>query len=372
VEGAELPRDLEVLWRFSDPEYRSPAFASSPAFEGGRVFAGVAELSAFGASGRVVALDADSGKRVWEHRTGFPVFSSPSVAGGLVYVGEGFHQDSACKLFALRAEDGAVAWSFETRSHVESSPHVDGGRVVFGAGDDGVYCLDALRGKEVWHLPDVHVDLSPLVAEGRVFGGTGYGELAALCLDAKDGKVLWRTPVDLAVWGSPVRLGNRVYFGLGNGNFLSSSELPKGAVLCLSASSGREVWRRDLPDAVLTAIAAARGRLFAGSRDGNLYALDPASGEVLWKCSSGGGAIVASPLVVNAGKTVLAASTKGMLFSADARSGAPGMQVRLAKLLGAGAEAVEVISSPVVQGGAVFVGTFSGEPAGELVKLGRR
>ena len=67
-----------------------------------------------------------------------PVFSTPCFADGRLYVGEGFHEHSACKLYCLSADKGDLLWEKKTAGHTESSPCAAEGRVFFGAGDDGL------------------------------------------------------------------------------------------------------------------------------------------------------------------------------------------------------------------------------------------
>ncbi len=365
ADGSELPRTLEVLWTFAGSEFNSPRIDSSPALAHGSVYVGVTEHSVFSPGGRIISLDAATGKLRWAKKARFPVFSSPSVAAGRVLVGEGYHQDSGCRLYCLDAARGEEIWSFETRSHLESSPQVEKDRVYFGAGDDGIYCLDLAGGKEIWHFPGVHVDLSPLVASGLVFAGTGHGGAAAVCLTADEGKLKWRIPLDLPAWGSPALLGNRLFLGLGNGNFLQSAEKPRGAVVCLAATSGKELWRREFPDAVLTAIASAGERLFAGCRDGHLYALDSRSGEVAWKRAAGG-PILASPLLGGGHVAALGASGRLMVLSAE--TGEELAKVDLARLAGEGGRQKDFFASPSAAGGKIFLATG----AGGLAALGKR
>lgn len=352
-----------LSWRKVNDEHVSPAYASSPAIVDSRVFVGLAEQSVFSATGRVLCFDLVTGRQVWEAETRYPVFSSPSVSGGRVFVGEGFHQDSDCSLYALDAKSGRKLWSFTTGSHLESSPQVAGGRVFFGAGDDGVYCLGVRDGRELWHQGGLHVDISPLLSGGLLYAGSGYGKLEAFALRGESGKFAWRRPVDLPVWGAPVRLGNRIYYGLGNGNFTESARKPAGAVLCLSATTGEKVWRRNLPDGVLGAVVAGRTALFAGCRDGKVYSISPGSGEILWSAACGGGAVVSSPLLDFAGSSLLVASTGGILQGLSPSSGRSLWSLSLAKLPGE-EEGLQVYSSPSAGGGRLVLGTMSGSLLG--------
>jgi outer membrane protein assembly factor BamB len=221
------------------------------------------------------------------------VFSTPCIADGRLYIGEGFHQDSNCKLYCIDEATGKKLWDFPTASHTESSPCVANGKVSFGAGDDGVYCLDAKNGKELWHFRGLHVDTNLTVSGNRVFGGSGYNGNAIFCLDTNDGHVIWQHAVDLPCFASPTRTGSHILFGLGNGDFISSDENPAGAILCVDVKTGDLNWRFDVPDAVHGKPAVDRRNVYFGSRDGFCYSLDKESGEVVWKQSLG------SPIVAS-------------------------------------------------------------------------
>jgi outer membrane protein assembly factor BamB len=186
------------------------------------------------------------------------------------------------------------------------------GKVYFSAGDDGLYCVAADTGKEVWHLrgaeQKLHVDTPPTVANGRVFLGSGYATLALLGLDADSGKEIWRTPTTLRSFGPPLALGKHVVCGLGTGNL--SEDLSKepdgtpaetaaaGAVVCLDAATGKEVWRADLPKSVHTELAADARAVFAACRDGSVVALDRSTGKLLWKRTLGA-TMTSGPAVVS-------------------------------------------------------------------------
>jgi outer membrane protein assembly factor BamB len=65
------------------------------------------------------------------------VYSSPAVAGGVVYVGS---YDG--HVYALDAKTGERLWRYQTGDEVVSSPAVAGGVVYVGSWDDYLYALD--------------------------------------------------------------------------------------------------------------------------------------------------------------------------------------------------------------------------------------
>jgi outer membrane protein assembly factor BamB len=319
-----LPRHtaegVEVLWTFEAKDRGS--IASSPLVAGDRVYVAAAHNWGLTTFGTLYCLDRTTGKELWSFNDDEglkQVFSSPCLVDGRLYVGEGFHQDAECKLYCLDAATGKKLWDFQTKSHTESSPYVAGGKVFFGAGDDGLYCLDASSGKEQWHFQGLHVDTSPAVAGNRVYAGSGYGSsYEAFCLNTDDGEPVWRIKCDLPVWGSPIVSGEHVFFGLGNGDFVQSADRPAGALLCLVAATGEQVWRYDVADAVLMRPAVDAQRVFFGSRDRHCYCLERKKGELLWKQDLGS-PIVAAPALVES--TLYAVASGGRVSCLDAANG---------------------------------------------------
>jgi outer membrane protein assembly factor BamB len=303
----------------------------------------------------VYCVDATTGKRIWQFQTEKQVFSSPAVVKGRVYVGEGLHTDVGCKVYCLDAATGRKLWAAPTRSHTESAPAVAGNRVFIGAGDDGVYSLDATSGKVVWHQRHGHIDTAPAVANGKVYVGTGYGTLRAMALEAATGRVLWETPCNLPVWGAPAVADGRVYFGIGNGDFVKSAPVPAGAVLCLDAATGKQLWRYDLPDAAVTSVVLTGDRALTGCRDGRVYALDRATGKPVWSADCGG-PVVASP--ATDGALVYAAGGAGQLNALDVSSGKP---VWALDLRAQTVPDLRLHSSPALSGSRLYLGTSSGK-----------
>jgi outer membrane protein assembly factor BamB len=282
------------------------------------------------------------------------VFSSPVVVDGRLYIGEGFHQDSECRIFCLSADKGEKLWDYGTESHTESTPSVVADKVYCGAGDNGMFCLNSSDGKKVWNFPSFHIDASPVVVGDRVYAGCGIGDefktTALFCLDANNGQPRWRVNTELPVWGRPVVLGGFVYAGVGNGRLNESDDRPAGAVLCVRASDGGEVWKQKLPDGVLGRIAADRRHLFLGCRDGYFYCLRRSDGSQIWRRRMGnavvaGPALEAHPSGEAAAERLYAVGTEGYLACMEPATGKLIWERALADLTKSG---VEVISTPAL------------------------
>jgi outer membrane protein assembly factor BamB len=294
--------------------------------------------------GALYCLNRGSGEQIWKFTDGGAmkqVFSSPCLAGGKLFIGEGFHDDHDCKLYCLDALKGKKIWDFQTTGQVESSPCVAGGKVFFGAGNDGIYCLDAKTGAKVWQFPGpnykgklLRIGASPLVENGKLYAGSGVDrnlkeelcEKAVFCLDAASGNVIWKKETSLPSWGAPVMSGKEVFFGLGNGDVFNDAANPAGAMLCLDAASGEQIWRLDLPNGILGEAAVDDDHVYFGCRDGYCYCVRRDTGKEVWKTSLGS-AVVASPVIASSLTTGMTASvfvigTKGRVCCLDPASGA--------------------------------------------------
>ena len=69
LDGASISSRPALQWRSFNEDHVSPAYASSPAIVGSRIFVGLAEQSVFSATGRLVCFELATGKEVWEAKT---------------------------------------------------------------------------------------------------------------------------------------------------------------------------------------------------------------------------------------------------------------------------------------------------------------
>jgi outer membrane protein assembly factor BamB len=283
---------FEVVWVFYPPE--RGAIISTPLVAGNRVYVGAIRDAGLASYGVVYCLDQATGKEVWKFDNDgemLHMYSSPCLADGRLYIGEGMHANHACKLYCLDAKTGQYLWHYETRSHIESTPCVVDGKVFFGAGDDGVYCLNAATGVFCWQFCDsVHVDTNPTVVGKCLYGGSGGSRqrkfTGIFCLSTEDGTVLWRKPTELPVWGTPTVAGDRVFFGLGNGRLTKSAEPPEkpaGTLLCVSAKTGDPLWHYAVSDSVLVKPTVDEQHVYFGARDSCCYCLTRDDGRLCWK-----------------------------------------------------------------------------------------
>lgn len=316
LNGQPLPANPPTRWIHTDKD--NAQYLSSPVALNGRCYIGASLFQASNSFGAIECFDTQDGKLVWRALTRHPVFSSPVVADGRLYCGEGLHEDNDCKLYCLDAATGKQIFAVPTHGHVEAAPTIVGEKLLFSAGGEGFYCVRTQDGKMLWRSPCGHSDSSAAVAGERVYVGTAYGDNAVVCLDLETGRKIWSAAQDLPVWGHAAVAGETVFVGLGNGTFGSSDPHPRGAVVALRGADGQGGWRRDLPDSVNTSLLLTQDRLVVGCRDGFVYSLSQKDGRIAWKAACGA-PVLASPVLQD--QTLLVAGGDGHLHALERETG---------------------------------------------------
>jgi len=229
-------------------------------------------------------------------------------------------------------------------SLMEFPPVLEGGRLFLGTNHGLVLAVDAANGGVVWQRQFRGcVAASPAVGNGVIYlgfmnpppcSGTAPSFLAAF--DAKTGKTLWSFRAGV-VETPPLLAGGRVYFGSWDSR-----------IYAVDARTGRLEWRFATGGRVKGGVAFAGGTIFAGSYDGRLYALDARTGRLRWAAGEGSlGGLYATPSVAHG--RVFVGSTNGRVYAFAASTG------RLLWSLRTGS----YVYSPVaLSGGAAFIGSY--------------
>jgi outer membrane protein assembly factor BamB len=175
-----------------------------------------------------------------------------------------------------------LAWRYGTGGPIESSPVVADGRVYIGSGDGLCYALSLADGELLWRrrlgeaadLPGI--EAPPMVHDGMVYVGNTIGTLAAL--DAQSGAVKWTFRGEGA--GKFAGAANHATLADGRKVILVGN-YDSGSLYCLDVTTGQRVWTfvTDQPVNGAPAIDARRGLVVFGGCDGHIYALDLDTGE---------------------------------------------------------------------------------------------
>lgn len=190
-------------------------------------------------------------------------------------------------------------WKFHTDGRIIGSATVADGKVFFGSFDQNLYAVDEQTGALKWkYETDGVITSTPAVANGILYFGSYDGGFYAL--DSATGKLRWKwktagerrfaarhihgfnpeAEILPDYWdfylSSPAIWQGKVYFGSGDGN-----------VYALDAATGQLVWSFRTDNVVHSSPAVADGMVFVGSFDTYFYAIDAISGEEKWHFKTG-------------------------------------------------------------------------------------
>ncbi|MBT0388255.1 outer membrane protein assembly factor BamB [Morganella morganii subsp. morganii] len=255
----------------------------SPAWEGSSVYAA-------DRNGLVKALDTDSGVEIWSvnlaEKTGFLSANIPAMlSGGLTVSGEHVYVGTERgTLIALNANDGEIAWTANAGGEVLSRPEVSDGLVLVHTGNGLLQAFDTASGEQRWSLnldtPSLSVrgESAPAVAMGAAFVGGDNGRVSAVMLG--QGQIIWQQRISQTtgtteisrlndVDMTPVVADGRVYAIAYNGNLVA-----------MDMRSGQIMWKRDFGS--VNELVLDGESLYVVDQDDNVYGLRAADGVTMW------------------------------------------------------------------------------------------
>jgi outer membrane protein assembly factor BamB len=312
-------------------------------------------LYAASVDGVVEAIDAASGRTIWQKKLGtrkgwlwkrgdnsLRWSGGPAVAGDLLVVGS---LDG--EVYALSAQDGSERWHATVSSEVISRPAIGAQIVVVRTVDGRLTGLDVADGSRKWvfdqSVPPLSLrgNSSPVIIGDAVYDGFDNGKIVAVRL--ADGAPLWvqtlstgegRTEVErLAdVDGEVVDVG---------GNVVAVGY--RGQMAAIAASNGRPMWQRDISS--YGGAAAGDSALVLADAEGDVWAFDRDTGASLWKQDQLKYRWLGSPAVQ--GKYVVVGDSEGYVHWLSLDEGKFVARERLGKK--------PIESAPVVVGDTVYV-----------------
>ncbi len=311
---------LEVKWAFAYPN--AIKARSQAAYGGGAIYFGSQD-------GTVRALDAKTGCLRWtfkasaEVRTAIvisPWMKGDDQADPILYFG-----DILARVYAVSARTGELRWMVKVDEHrdatITAAPALSGEMLfvpvssleVVPAMDPAYACctfrgsvvaLNASTGARIWKTHTVDEEPTQQAVNR-----------AGTAILAPSGAPVWNTPtIDLK--------RSRLYFGTGE-NYSSPADGNSDAIMALDMISGKKIWvsqqtsgdawntgclieftqddancpEENGPDydfgssPILLTTASGREVIIGGQKSGFVMAVDPDSGETLWKTQIGRGGV---------------------------------------------------------------------------------
>ncbi|MEX2431327.1 MAG: PQQ-binding-like beta-propeller repeat protein, partial [Dehalococcoidia bacterium] len=242
--------------------------------------------------GNVLALDRATGDEVWRYQTGTALLVSPLVYEGVLYVSQW-----TGGLLALDAQTGDRLWDLPLPSRISATPSVSGDIMAIPLDRGDIYFVDIQTGNERMSFDVGHaVHTSPVFLQDRVLVATSHGFVISLDpthleYSLEKGTRYWR--MQFFIWG-----------------LQALPPVPKGFMWANRLVSAR--------NASAHAPAVAGDTAFITTTDGNLHALDVATGEVVWEYTENSS--IASPPVA-AGPYVYFGTRDGDIHVVDQATG---------------------------------------------------
>lgn len=249
-------------------------------------------------SGRVLAIDANSGDTLWDSevvktgKQGSRLFfwkrkateagltGGPGVGEGLVVVG-----GRNGEVVALDAATGAERWKTEVTSEVIASPLVSGGFVIVRSNDGRTFGLDAADGARKWvfdrGLPNLSVRGNGAPVAGGELVYLGYDDGTVIALRLADGLRAWEQLIAEPDGRNDLERLADVdgELQLGVDELYATSF--RGQTMAISLANGRPLWNRDVGS--YGGLALLADRLIVADPNGTVWALDRNNGSALWK-----------------------------------------------------------------------------------------
>jgi polyvinyl alcohol dehydrogenase (cytochrome) len=276
--------------------------------------------------GSVVALDAGSGKVLWQTYTvpanggktggysGGAVWQPPAIdlTAGTIYAGTGnnYSAPKSVEDCQAQASVGHTMSCFDPADLFDTELALD---IHSGA----IRWSRQLQGSDIWTVACVNfvagVTCPSPTGPDFDLGGSGPNLLPNLLAAGQKSGILWGLdPATGAVrWGTPVGPGStlggiewgtasdgeRIFAAISNSLHDSYALAKDGPVIswgswaAISAKTGQIEWQTADPASGAIdpgAMSVANGVVFAGSFSGFMYGMDASTGKIIWSFDSGG------------------------------------------------------------------------------------
>lgn len=213
-----------LRWKNMDADYigSSPAIASDL----GLLFIGL-EFGLFKKKGGIVALELETGKKIWDYRMVDFTHCSPAYCPEKKVVAIGcndFH------VYLFDAKTGKLKWKYRTAGEIKASLVFDIKRnlLLFGSFDKNIYAFDIdtgeVKGKFQTKEP---IYSTPMVHENNVYFGSMDKHLYSVDLDT--GRLNWHIECGSRLFAQPQMIEGKIYIG-GTGGIMFEINPEKGRI----------------------------------------------------------------------------------------------------------------------------------------------
>ncbi len=221
-------------------------------------------------------------------------------------------------------------------------------------------------------------DATPILVKGKIYLHTRQGnEKVVLCLDATTGKEVWRTSYAAPAVTGPATShpGPKGTPSLANGKIVTFGV--SGILSCFDAASGKVLWRKENPTNAVPQFFTGMSPLLVDNiciahigtqGKGEVLALDLITGNEKWKWSGDGPAYASPSIMIMDGRKHVIVQTEKNLISLDLSNGSLLWQIPTAAQ-----QRFYNCTSPYINGQIIYyTGQGSGTRAVQVQKQGEK
>ena len=327
LEPINIKRHVEVGWRSHYADGVENYYSNlRPVVVGNTIFTASRE-------GEVVAMSADEGDLIWKTDARldpptlwdditFTTKPSAKLNGGVTAAYNNLYVGSENgEVIALSQDEGKILWRAKVKGEVVSAPAAGDGWIAVTTTSGHLAVLHPDTGEERWtaesSVPALSLrgTSSPVIAGGGVLVGSATGKLEVYILatgipawNQTVGRLQGSTELErlVDVDTKPVIVGNRVYVVGYNGN-----------VTAIDIASGRVIWNREYSS--YRNLTYDQGTLYLTNAKGAVVALDAQNGIEKWSNSTFYNRRLTQPVIYK--DLVVAGDFEGYFHFLDAKTG---------------------------------------------------
>lgn len=265
--------------------------------------------------GKIVALDQNHGKKIWQIDLHRKLSSGPTFINDTLLL-----TTMDAKVIAIQVPEGKLLWETKVSSQVLAPPLAVSNLVVVHAMDGSVIALNQKNGEIVWQVEQsipsltLHFSSKPALKDEKILIGFANGKLLAL---NTSGLIEWERAIALAhgrseiqrmvdISADPVIIGDMVYVI----NY-------QGKLAGVNIDSGELVWEREISS--YQNIAYDKDTLYITDNQHGLWAIDRYHGTTLWKQTELASRYITGPTVFK--NWVVVADRGGYVHFISAKNG---------------------------------------------------
>jgi outer membrane protein assembly factor BamB len=173
---------------------------------------------------------------------------------------------------------GRLVWKRKTASRVKNNLLERAGILYIPVRHDGLWAVNTLDGKAVWHLPQPGGYLStnqPLLRAGKLYVGEWGLSDSIVAVDAKTGRIDWATSYPDHASSDPVASPQGLIVCL-------DKYYKGGQVKLLRYADGKEIWSTNLKCEALYQPLVLNNQVIVATYDEQVVCLSTSTGKILW------------------------------------------------------------------------------------------